>query len=321
MNSLLAIDVSSREFEITFANNDALTTKALFNDPAGIKELVRFAKTKQMWIVLEATGSYHMPLVLAAQEAGVPVSVLNPAQVRHFRRSQGYRSKTDRIDARAILRYAQGLDQDGRLKPLPPVDYDLLHLRKLLSLRELLVGQRAAMSQAGISRSLIAHLGAQIKDFEKQIQTLCREQGTLYDRLRDIPFVGPICAAYLVALLWRPEMFTHFKALTAYCGLDVVLCESGRFKGQSRISKRGWSSFRGALSAGLKGARCARCKPNPITSKMVELCTRSTNPLPWPGAAMATSRKILHIAWSLARTGASYDAARVNTRPKTAMNT
>lgn len=316
MNSLLAIDVSSREFEITFANSSALTTKTFFNEPGGIKELVRLAKAKQMWIVLEATGSYHMPLVLAAQEAGVPVSVLNPAQVRQFRRSQGYRSKTDRIDARAILRYAQGLDQDGRLKPLPPVDYDLLHLRKLLSLRELLVGQRAAMSQAGISRSLIAHHDAQIKDFEKQIQTLCREQGTLYDRLRDIPFVGPICAAYLVALLWRPEMFTHFKALTAYCGLDVVLCESGRFKGQSRISKRGWSSFRGALSAGLKGARCARCKPNPITSKMVELCTRSTNPLPWPGAAMATSRKILHIAWSLARTGASYDAARVNTRPK-----
>lgn len=242
MNSLLAIDVSSREFEITFANSSALTTKTFFNEPGGIKELVRLAKAKQMWIVLEATGSYHMPLVLAAQEAGVPVSVLNPAQVRQFRRSQGYRSKTDRIDARAILRYAQGLDQDGRLKPLPPVDYDLLHLRKLLSLRELLVGQRAAMSQAGISRSLIAHHDAQIKDFEKQIQTLCREQGTLYDRLRDIPFVGPICAAYLVALLWRPEMFTHFKALTAYCGLDVVLCESGRFKGQ-RPDLQAWLEF------------------------------------------------------------------------------
>ena len=105
----------------------------------------------------------------------------------------------------------------------------------------------------------ITHLDAQIKDFEKQIRTLCREQGTLYDRLRDIPFVGPICAAYLVALLWRPEMFTHFKALTAYCGLDVVLCESGRFKGQSRISKRGWSSFRGALSAARgEGRECRR---------------------------------------------------------------
>jgi transposase len=34
--------------------------------------------------VFEATGPYHLGLALALWEAKIPLSVLNPARVRHF---------------------------------------------------------------------------------------------------------------------------------------------------------------------------------------------------------------------------------------------
>jgi transposase len=51
--------------------------------------------------VFEATGPYHLGLALALWEAKIPLSVLNPARVRHFAKAQG-KAKTDPIDTQVI---------------------------------------------------------------------------------------------------------------------------------------------------------------------------------------------------------------------------
>jgi transposase len=56
-------------------------------------------------IGLEATGHYHLTLLEFLQERGYEVVVLNPYQVTQFRRAQGKRAKTDRLDARAIAQF------------------------------------------------------------------------------------------------------------------------------------------------------------------------------------------------------------------------
>src|SRR6266853_3404521 len=57
--------------------------------------------------VCEATGGYHLALCRQLQQAGVPVSVVNPARIRHYALSDGLRAKNDPIDAALIERFAQ----------------------------------------------------------------------------------------------------------------------------------------------------------------------------------------------------------------------
>ena len=62
-------------------------------------------------VVLEATGGYEMPAAAALAEAGIPVVVANPRQVRDFARATGQLAKTDRIDARVLALFASGCGQ------------------------------------------------------------------------------------------------------------------------------------------------------------------------------------------------------------------
>ena len=57
-------------------------------------------------VVCEATGPYHLPMCLALQEAGFPLTIANPAWIKYFGRSEGVLAKTDPIDAALIERYA-----------------------------------------------------------------------------------------------------------------------------------------------------------------------------------------------------------------------
>ena len=54
---------------------------------------------------VEATGHYHVTLVEFLSERGYAVVLVNPYQAAQFRRSQGTKAKTDRIDARALARF------------------------------------------------------------------------------------------------------------------------------------------------------------------------------------------------------------------------
>lgn len=320
MNTLLAVDVSKDSLE---SGHDSKTKNRFVceqvpNDELGIELLLKQCKQINAWLVVEATGCYHIPLVLAAQEAQVPICVLNPAQVRGFARSIGQRSKTDRLDAKMILGCAKALQDNNRLVPLRDLSPELLLLKRLLKQRELLVKNRGGMSQAGISSSVIKVLSEEIQRLDTQIRDLCRNQTDLYDRLLKTPFIGPVSASYLVALLWEPAAFASAKAVVAYIGLDVVLKESGRYKGKSKLSKRGWAALRQVLVAGLKGAANARCK-NVVSAMCREYMSRDQNPLRWLGAACAVARKLLETAWSMAIHKRDFDPQRFNNRDPEAM--
>jgi transposase len=77
-------------------------------DRAGFDEfrgyLERLApQPDQLVIGLEATGQYHLTLV--EYLVGYQVARLNPLQAAQFRRSQGKRAKTDRLDAASFRRF------------------------------------------------------------------------------------------------------------------------------------------------------------------------------------------------------------------------
>ena len=56
-------------------------------------------------VILEATGRYHEPVVVALREAGIFVSIVNPKLIKDFGNNSLRKVKTDKADAVKIARY------------------------------------------------------------------------------------------------------------------------------------------------------------------------------------------------------------------------
>lgn len=54
-------------------------------------------------LAVVATGGFE---IMAVAGAGLPLAVVNPAQVRHYAQALGKRTKTDLIDAEVIAHFA-----------------------------------------------------------------------------------------------------------------------------------------------------------------------------------------------------------------------
>lgn len=65
----------------------------------------------------EATDGFETVVAAALAGAGLPLVIVNPAQVRHFAQALGRRAKTDPIDAAMIARFVEATWPE--LRPLP----------------------------------------------------------------------------------------------------------------------------------------------------------------------------------------------------------
>lgn len=65
-------------------------------------------------IVLEATGGFERAVVVALSEAGLPVAVVNPRQVRDYAKATGRLAKTDALDAHMLAEFARAVQPSVR---------------------------------------------------------------------------------------------------------------------------------------------------------------------------------------------------------------
>ena len=100
----LGVDVSKDMLVVAFERNRWQFPNSKEGYAKLIGQLQKQAGT--VHVVCEATGPYHLPICLALQEAGFPLSIANPAWIKYFGRSEGVLAKTDPIDAALIERYA-----------------------------------------------------------------------------------------------------------------------------------------------------------------------------------------------------------------------
>src|SRR5689334_12322226 len=92
------IDVS--QAELVIAEWPVGTTWTAPNTASGIATVVHaLQRVQPTALVCEATGGLERALVQACLTAGLPLAVVNPAHVAHFRRALGQSAKTDALDA------------------------------------------------------------------------------------------------------------------------------------------------------------------------------------------------------------------------------
>src|SRR5467141_815557 len=95
-------------------------------------------KLEQIHFALEATGVYGQKLIAALHQAGLAVSVLNPAQVKYFALSLLRRTKNDTVDAEIIARFCRER-KTLATQPLRPIE---TQLKVLVHERESRVGEQ-----------------------------------------------------------------------------------------------------------------------------------------------------------------------------------
>jgi transposase len=194
-------------------------------------------------------------------EQGFSLHVVLPNYSKKHAQSLGIKSKTDKLDARTLAQ--MGLERELRLwQPVSPV---LLELKQLTRERDALICSRTAAAnhlhayshQGKPNRDCIARtkkhivfLDRQIEQIGKEIKTVVGKDEALNTKLKyllSIPGVGLLTAAVIVAETNGFAAFESIKQLTSYAGLDIRIAESGKWKGKSKISKRGNSHIRKAL--------------------------------------------------------------------------
>jgi transposase len=225
-------------------------------DPEGLSALVdRLVPLQPRLIVLEARGGYQAVVAAVLAEAGLPVALVNPRQVRKFAGAIGRLAKTDAIDAAVIAhgacpRAALWADPGAeavRPEPRPLPDHLSIRLRELLARRRQLVvminaeRQRLAKARDQIARrafeALLKSLEAERARIDRALDQLIGTSPlwrAKEDLLKSVPGIGKVVARTLIAEL--PELGRVDRhQIAALAGVAPIHRDSGRFRGQRRI--------------------------------------------------------------------------------------
>lgn len=238
----VGIDVAKDKLDL--ATSDVQRVQTFDNDPAGHRRIVDLLTSqKPACIVIESTGGYEWPLIQALIEADLPVAHVNPTCVRHLAIGLKILAKTDPIDARVLVRYAQ-LAEPVLLEKCTKNQAELAALvtcRRQLSQTLTQQGNRRAMTRSKVAikavDKVIKTLEQQIVDLDAAIRKLIDSDDHFKDLdrlLRTVPGIGPVASATLVSQM--PELGkTDRRQAPALLGVVPYNHDSGKLKGQRSI--------------------------------------------------------------------------------------
>jgi transposase len=192
---------------------------------------------------MEASGGYEGVVAAALAEAGLPVAIVNPRQVRKFAGAIGRLAKTDAIDAGVIAHFADAI----RPAPKPMPDALMLRLRELLARRRQLVvminaeKQRLAKAADKLAqrsfKTILRSLEAERARIDRAIDKLIEDSPLCcarQDLLKSVPGIGDVVARTLIVEL--PELgHVDRHQIAALAGVAPMNRDSGRYRGKRHI--------------------------------------------------------------------------------------
>ncbi|MEQ1742536.1 MAG: IS110 family transposase [Candidatus Nitrotoga sp.] len=317
----LGMDVAKAKLDCCLLLDEASgkrKTKVVKNTRSGIVDLLAWVAKQNvspetLHIVMEATGIYHEQAAMALADAGVMISIINPALVKDFGRGLAVRTKTDGVDSFVLARYGALL----KPKAWVPPPQEARVLQALLVRREAIAQdlqrERNRQEKAGatdtpalIHKSLeesIGFLAKQLAQLQKDIDEHIDKHSNLQkDRalLQSIPAIGPQVGSNILSVMHNHD-FGSAEQLAAYLGLVPVERQSGSsVLGRARMSKAGPARIRAVIyMAAVVGTRY-----NPHVKAVYErLLARGKSKMSSLGAAM---RKLVHLCFGVLKTQQPY---------------
>lgn len=187
----VGVDVSKRKHKACIRNLSQDSYSGVFSVDVNHQGFEKFLGTlkklspnkEEFLIGIEATGSYGVTLAYFLVSHGYTVVEINPYRANQFRKAQGKKAKTDRIDGRSL---AAMLSLENH-KPLSLPNAIIDNLRELTRFRADMVKDRTAL----------------LNQLHETLSTLFPEFGTIFSQLN-----SPTSLA-LLRVYPGPEYISH----------------------------------------------------------------------------------------------------------------
>ena len=326
LKQALGIDVSKASLSMCLGvvNGDLekefIAGKDVSNDRAGFKELSKWLKKASgsedlPTIVMEATGVYHEGVATYLHNLGYQVSILQSGRVKKYAQSLDQRSKTDALDSKML----SILGCERSLLAWSPPSSVMQTLKALSRERSALIKDKCIEKnrQGAIDSSIYSNkkeirrfnqrlklLNAQITEVELEMREVTATDQELTRKLcfiDSIPGVSFISIITVVAETSGFALIKSGKQLTSYAGYDIVMKESGTYRGKTRISKKGNSHIRAVLH--MPSMTCVRVNPT-LGTFYQRLKPKKAKPMI---ALVAVQRKLLILMYTLWKNEEYYD--------------
>ena len=256
----IGVDISKPRLDIfNLATGELLEFD---NTPAGIKALVKYAKkAKPTLLVCESTGGLEQPLLLACNEAKLPLAVVNPRQVRDFSRAMGQYAKTDAIDATLLAEFASRMRPEitlptpEALRALEALVTRRSQILEMLTMERNRLGSTRDEAARASLQAVIDFLESQVEDMNTQMLESVRSNPDLKSLdtlLQSVPGVGPVVSATLLSSL--PELGASSRGgLASLVGVAPMNHDSGSHRGV-RFVRGGRTNVRNVLFMSVQSA-------------------------------------------------------------------
>ena len=317
----LGMDVAKAKLDCCLLLDEASgkrKTKVVSNTKPGIVDLLAWVVKQNMspetlHVVMEGTGVYHEQAALALADAGVTVSIVNPAQVKDFGRGLAVRTKTDGVDSFVLARYGALLKPKAWVPPAPEARILQALLARRVAIAQDLQRERNRQEKADatdtperIQQSLADSIGFLVRQLE-QLQQVIDQHIDKHPSLKNdmallqsIPAVGPQVGGNLLSVM-HSHHFNSAEQLAAYLGLVPVERQSGSsVLGRARLSKAGPARIRAVLY--MAAIVATRCNPH-VKAVYERLLARGKSKMSALGAAM---RKLVHLCFGVLKTQQPY---------------
>ncbi|HEX7045950.1 MAG TPA: IS110 family transposase [Gammaproteobacteria bacterium] len=309
---VLGIDIAKRKFDVALLREGKFKNKAFANTATGflaLRDWLQKHQVEQMHACMEATSRYGEALAFDLLDAGHKVSIVNPAQIKAFGRSQLSRNKTDEADARLIAQFCFHFKPPQWMPPSAEVRELQALVHRLESLQDMRLQEISRLESADIT--VVPDLQSHIEFLEQRITATRQRIKDHIDNhpdlrrkrelLKSIPGVGEGTLAMVLAYI-PVERFGCARQLAAFIGLTPRQRRSGSsVKGRTVLSKTGNARLRKALYMPALTA----IRHNPVLKAFYErLLAAGKN---GKAAVCAVMRKLTHIIFGVLKNQQPFD--------------
>lgn len=255
----VGIDIAKAKFDCAVCVQGKWRHKVFANNPQGFENLLAWLNSvadAPLRVCMEATSTYWDGVAQFLCDKGLHVSVINPALAKAHAQSEGLRSKSDKIDAKALALY----DQQKKPAAWQAPSAAERRLRALVLRYQALVDMqtqehnRTETARDDVMPSLQTHLqwlADEIKRIEKEIANTLDDDPDLKNKralLKSIPGIGEKTLAALLAYGMADDRFDNARQFVAFAGLSPSIHESGSsVRAKPRMSKVGHTALRKTL--------------------------------------------------------------------------
>lgn len=324
---VVGIDISKDDFHVCAkektadGNAKVKGSRSFKNNDKGFAELALWVLKREkpgssVRYIMEATGSYYEDLAYYLYEAGNRVSVVLANKIKHFAKSLNVKTKTDKVDSAVIAEI--GVEREmpewkpmsSKYKELRDLCREMLSLKKeksraMCQLHAMNYSHDKTPSVVKIKKSQIDFYEESILEIEAELERLVNADPELKHRIDKIQKVKGLKMNTIIVVLCETngfEMFESIRQVVSYAGLDVVMKESGNFKGKTKISKKGNNRIRQCLFMPAMSAIQHNAKIKDLYCRIVE-----RNPDIKRKGVVAGMRKLLILIFVLWKKNEEYD--------------